>query len=104
MEGKAPRARDFTGTWNTSAGSVVTKMMLTQIGDRVTGTYDFAGGTISGTAKGNVLRYRWTQTDGRKGAGYFELVDGGNGLRGHWSHTDDPDNKSGGSWTGTRLE
>ena len=98
----APGSGNFDGVWQTAFGTLRTRITLRQSGNRVTGTYTWADGKIEGTVTGNVLRFKWTQSNGRKGAGHFILKPDGKSFEGYWSYTDDPDNKSGGSWNGTR--
>ena len=54
----------WTGTWDTSWSGGGARMHLTQNGNRVTGTFEYKGGTIDGTISGNRLTGRWTQTNG----------------------------------------
>lgn len=81
-------AATWTGTWNTNYGRVV----LTQAGNIVTGTYLFCSGHLHGTVTGSTVRGRWGQRfpcDGaREGSGRFEftMTPGGDAFRGHWNY------------------
>lgn len=103
--GHAPNAgtpatgTDFSGEWDTRAG-VSYRIRFTQTGNRVTGTYE--GGEIEGTVMGNVLRFRWKQTNGNKGAGKFTLSADRKSFAGVWTYGDDPDTATN-SWNGTRI-
>jgi hypothetical protein len=99
--GQAPpvSTASFAGEWSSTYGT----LSMMQEGNHVTGTYTHADGKLEGTVTGNVLRFQWTQNNG-KGAGYFVLSDDGKKFEGYWSYTDNPDDKSGGGWTGTRVE
>ncbi len=91
---------NFAGNWETTSG----KMILTQKGDLVRGTYEdqAKGGHIDGIVRGNTLRLTWVQTvNGSCGSALFKLSPTGNSFTGTWSSTDTPDTNAG-SWTGTR--
>lgn len=100
LTGKKPpvtSSSNFAGEWKTTW----LDMSLTQAGNRVTGTFAWADGKVEGTVTGNILRFHWTQSNG-KGAGHLTLSEDGKSFKGFWSYTDDPDNQSGGTWDGTR--
>jgi hypothetical protein len=89
----------FTGTYSTNWG----ELTLTQDGSTVSGSYTGqASGTISGVIENGRLKYEWTQPDGGKGRGYFELFDNGMTIRGKWGAGED--DSSGGVWEGTRTD
>jgi hypothetical protein len=94
----------FSGDWDTRCfGGFTYKMRLTQKGDRVTGTYEGnTTGTIEGTVVGRVLRYRWSQSNGNKGAGKFSLEPDGKTFKGGYTYSDDPE-LSDRYWNGTRV-
>ncbi len=97
----------FTGEWDTrSYGGYTSKVRLTQIGGRVSGTYQQAGGGVSGTIDGtvsnNVLRYRWIQSNGSKGTGRFTLSEDGTAFSGFFGYDEDPD-KADRYWNGKRT-
>ncbi|HEV7700992.1 MAG TPA: hypothetical protein VGO43_12235 [Pyrinomonadaceae bacterium] len=58
--------------------------------------------SITGTVNGNVLRFRWSE-DGGRGAGRFTMSSDGDSFEGTFSMTDNPDDTSGGTWSGTRA-
>jgi hypothetical protein len=68
---KAP----FTGVWDTVAGSATRyTVQLTQVGNKVTGTYSPHNGKITGgIVVGNKLTFTWTQDGGWAGTGEFTL-------------------------------
>jgi hypothetical protein len=106
-EGPGAIANDtFTGVWATvtAAGSHYTMNLTQQNGDRVSGTYVSADGSVTGTIdgriEGGVLVYRWTEGSS-KGSGKFTLAADGRSFQGSWSLGDDP-NLAQNSWTGTR--
>jgi hypothetical protein len=91
-------AEPFTGSWQTN----IVDLHLTQSGKTVTGTYDYKGGSLTGSVTGNRLDYSWTQTDGKTGTGYFIVSDNGSSIDGCYGYGED--NKNGGHWTGTRKK
>ena len=97
---------NFGGEWQTTNVGYSVAMSLRQDGNRVTGTYTWAGGSgkLEGTATGKMLLYSWNQiqVDGRTGTGHFILSDDGRSFDRYWSQTNDPYNKSGGHWVGQR--
>ncbi|CAN5305449.1 hypothetical protein BH20ACI2_BH20ACI2_21860 [soil metagenome] len=58
--------------------------------------------SITGTVTGNVLRFKWLE-DGGRGAGRFTMSSDGQSFQGTISMTDNPDDTSGGTWSGTRA-
>jgi hypothetical protein len=102
--GKAPEpaGTSFTGEWDTNAGTSY-RMKLTQVGTKVTGTYGDAGfGTLEGTVTDGVLRFKWSQSSGSKGAGRFSILPDGSAFAGAWTYEDDPE-KSTRPWDGKRI-
>ena len=89
-------SKDLSGTWKSN----VVDLHLTQSGTTVTGTYDYEGGKLGGTITGNRLDYTWTQTNGKKGRGYFIIADDWKSMSGRYGYNDD--NSDGGEWIGTR--
>jgi hypothetical protein len=61
-----------------------------------------SAGSIKGTVEGNVLRFTWSQDNGR-GSGRFTLSSDGESFQGTFSATKNPDDTSGGTWNGTRV-
>ena len=93
------------------AGTFVTTyhdLTLTVSGNAVTGTYDYRGGSISGTLNGFVLTGTWYEADAP--AGYqggnilWTFNDQWDGFSGSWNYTSDGplDVTDGRAWTGTR--
>ncbi|MEP6787352.1 MAG: hypothetical protein ABJB40_02895 [Acidobacteriota bacterium] len=78
--GKTP----FTGVWETvSADSYRYTVRLTQIGNKVTGTYSPHNGKIfGGIVVGNKLTFKWTQDGDYEGTGEFTLDDDRKGFTG----------------------
>jgi hypothetical protein len=87
----------FDGTWFTDFG----EMRLTQQGNKVSGTYDYDGGKLTGTVTENVLRFQWTQASGSKGSGRFLLAADGKSFNGYWYRGEDPA-LADQVWNGTR--
>lgn len=80
-KGSRPKPKDFNGLWRSASGP----MRLTQTGDKVRGTYLWAGsGTIEGTVKGKVLTFTYTESTGAKGSGTFTLSDDADSYAGKW--------------------
>ncbi|HEX3083817.1 MAG TPA: hypothetical protein VHP99_04780 [Pyrinomonadaceae bacterium] len=94
----------FAGEWNASVQNGYSfKMSLRQDGNRVTGTHDDNRTIIEGVVDGRTLRFRYIYKDNStRGAGTLVLSDDGRSLSGFYSHTDDPNNGSNGSWKATR--
>jgi hypothetical protein len=61
-----------------------------------------SAGSIKGTVEGSVLRFTWSQDNGR-GSGRFTLSSEGEAFQGTFSATKNPDDTSGGTWNGTRV-
>ena len=89
-------SKDLSGTWKTN----VVDLHLAQSGNTVNGTYDYEGGKLEGTIAGNRLDYTWTQTNGKKGRGYFIISDDWKSISGKYGYNDDDSN--GGEWKGTK--
>jgi hypothetical protein len=113
----ASKAANFTGVWNiiTDKGE---KYVITLRHNRsdfsyVSGSYHLLGdvkdkpldGGLTGMVKNsepNVLRFTWSSDEGRR-AGRFTLSSDGQSLEGTYSATKNPDDTSGGTWSGTRA-
>jgi hypothetical protein len=95
-----PPSPTFTGTWNTSFGS----MQLTQTGNQVTGTYADCpnnGATISGTVTGTALDGTWTEPcHNAQGRIHFVLSADGKSFTGLWGVGSATPT---GAWNGTRA-
>lgn len=85
----------WTGVWDTTYGN----MELTQSNGNVTGTYDFAQGSIQGTVQGNKLIGTWIEGED-SGEFEFTLSTDGDSFSGGW-RSDPSDDWS--LWTGTRV-
>jgi hypothetical protein len=81
-------AATWTGTWNTNYGRVV----LTQTGASVTGTYLFCSGHISGSVTGATMHGSWHQrfpcggAKGGSGRLEFTLSASGESFKGRWKY------------------
>ena len=94
----------FTGNWSVASEDAAYKMSMTQTGNAVSGSYrgnDGSQGSFSGTVQGNVLRFKWTQTDGFAGTGKFTLASDGNTFDGSYNFGTNPDVVEG-QWGGSR--
>jgi hypothetical protein len=105
---------NFTGVWNTITGKGE-KLVITLRHERddpgvVTGSYHLLGdmkdkpldGALNGTVTKNVLRFTWSSDKDRR-AGRFTLSSDGESFEGTYSPTRNPDDTSGGTWSGTRA-
>lgn len=89
---------DVSGKWDTNWGELV----LTQSGNKVTGTYVHDKGKIKGGLIGNVLKGTWSEAPTyapNKDAGNFEFTFTENSFKGKWGYGNE---KLTGTWTGTR--
>jgi hypothetical protein len=74
-------------------------MTLSIIGNRVSGTYEYAGGQIEGIISGHTLTGTWTQTSG-KGKIVFDFNNDYSSFTGKWGYNNDtPSNE----WNGTKI-
>src|SRR5688572_16109763 len=90
----------WTGTWaDQSYGG---EFQLTQdAAGRVTGSYTFCAGSITGTVSGNTLQGTWNQAQpGCSPTGWFifTLNATGDGFSGTWGYPDTPTSTPAGSW------
>jgi hypothetical protein len=99
----------WTGTFMTtwSGGGHDVRMMLVQSGKTVTGTYEYNGGTITGTVQDNRLVGTWAEDNGAsKGPVEFEITPDGKTFAGWWGYEGDDftlTKKGSPSWTGIRV-
>jgi hypothetical protein len=88
----------WTGTWQLSFQGGAATLKTTQSGNRVSGSYDWYGGKIEGTVKGNVMTGTWTNT---AGSGPFEwkMAPDGRSFQGFyiWQGANY-------AWGGTRIQ
>lgn len=109
-EGPMPEGGSFTGVWHSPQYG---RMQMVQTGNNVIGEYvkDERTGRIQGTARGNVLRFEWTEerelVAGRpvvtRGLGYFRYSigeDGDHYITGEWGIDDN--RSGGGEWNAVR--
>lgn len=87
----------WDGEWSTSEAP----MKLTQNGEKVTGTYDFKDGKISGTISGDKLTGTWTQSN-TYGDFEFIMSDNGKSFKGNWRYYNSDKSGWSGPWTGQR--
>lgn len=93
---KTGGAWNFSGTWQTDDGTIG-KMILSQSGMTVTGTYTHADGKVEGTASEGEFVGKWTQSSaGAEPYGEFEMTlsSDGKSLTGRWKYD------SRGAWYG----
>jgi hypothetical protein len=91
---KSPAAAGWAGTWSTDFN----RLVLTQIGNRVKGTYDFKEGRLEGVVEGELLEGTWTQSNG-SGRFEFRLNPDGRSFKGRWGYGK---SVAQGAWNGTR--
>lgn len=86
----------FTGLWTTTYGA----MRLNVIGDDVHGTYAWNGvAEITGKRDGDrAFSFSYSQPDGERGTGRFELAADGDSFAGTWKTA----SGGGGNWSGAR--
>jgi len=109
-EGPMPSGGSFTGVWHSPQYG---RMEMVQTGQQVVGHYtkDERTGRIQGTARGNVMRFEWSErrelVAGRpittRGRGYFRYAIGDDSdhyIRGEWGVDDAM--TGGGEWNGVR--
>ena len=89
-----PKQTGWSGAWSTDFN----RLVLTQEGIRVTGTYAYMGGRLEGSVQGNVLQGTWTQSNGR-GRFEFRMSADGRSFTGKWGNRQ---TLTGGPWNGTR--
>lgn len=91
---------DVSGTWHTGWNGAPVKMYLTQIGDLVTGSYEFNNGKLMGRITENILEGGWAQSNC---VGNFKLIftADGNKFNGHWGYNKEI--SGGGPWYGRKL-
>ena len=79
----APAKGPFTGVWNTKAGGITFTVTLTQIGNKVTGTYTpYNGKIFGGVVTDDTVEFKWSQSNGSEGTGEFTLNDDRKGFTG----------------------
>lgn len=82
------------GVYQTNYGALT----IEQDGARIRGCYDYAGGKLSGTLNGRVMRFDWHQDqDKRAGTGIMALSTKGE-IKGFWYEN----GRLGGEWSGVR--
>lgn len=91
----------FDGTWTSETGGREFILTLTQVSDRVYGTYSPNNGMIVGRVVDGALTYYWKQ-DGAFGAGTFRLSGDNNSFTGSYSFDLNPATVSA-PWNGTRT-
>ncbi len=98
---------DFSGTWETVTGQGNTfTMLLSQLGNKVKGTYSPGNGTISGTISSNGnLTYTWIQNGGKEGlgSGTFQPSRDSASFQGWFNRKIGNPEMAMGSWTGRKI-
>jgi hypothetical protein len=89
----------LTGSYKPSAGSM---FEIVKVSASTAEPVPQNKSSITGKVTGNVLRFIWAE-DGGQGAGRFTLSSDGESFEGTFSHTNNPDDTSGGTWNGTRV-
>ena len=100
MAGAKTKA-DISGKWETNWGA----LYLSQIGNKVIGTYDYQHGRIEGTIVGNKFKYTWSQFPSYtnkydKGTGYF-TIENKKSISGKWKFVSSK--KWEGDWVAVRI-
>ncbi|MCC6982008.1 MAG: hypothetical protein IT535_01940 [Bauldia sp.] len=96
-----PGPATFDGTWSSQSGGREFTITLTQVSDRVYGTYSPENGMIVGRVANGALTYYWKQ-DGGIGAGTFQLAGDNNSFTGSFSTDLNPAFITG-TWNGART-
>jgi hypothetical protein len=96
-----PRQINISGEWDTNWG----KMILEQIDNKVTGTYEWDNGKIEGTLEGYILKGFWSQDvthdcPNDKGPIEFTFSSDVKSFTGVYAYCD---GKVAGGWTGTLI-
>lgn len=95
---------NVNGDWYTDFG----KLNLIQDGNRVTGTYKFRNGTLTGTIVGNTITGTWTEVADSgtskepKGSFRFVFSPDGKSFKGSWGYG--AKFYDGGQWNGEKIE
>jgi small-conductance mechanosensitive channel len=84
----------WTGKWDTRWRGGGAELVLTQVGDKVTGSYPLYGGRIEAQAAGSALRGRWIEGQ-RSGGFLFVMAPDGRSFMGRYDN--------GEWWTGGRI-
>ncbi|NBS43232.1 MAG: hypothetical protein EBT34_05760, partial [Acetobacteraceae bacterium] len=96
MTGFPSVAQNFwAGTWETHWATGSARMILSQDGARVTGSYPLLSGQIEAAAEGKLLRGRWSE-DKREGSFEFILAEDGQSFIGRRDGVE--------WWTGARSQ
>ena len=99
--GKQPTAQ-WSGSWDTNWGI----MTLSQSGNKVTGTYVYRNGRISGIVSGNTLTGKWSesptyQPPEQAGDVILKLSNDGMSITGEWRYGSSGDWS--GEWNGKKI-
>jgi len=85
----------WAGTWETHWATGSARMLLSQDGSRVSGSYPLLSGQIEAAAEGKLLRGRWSE-DQREGSFEFILAEDGQSFIGRRDGVE--------WWTGARNQ
>ena len=100
--GYAAAECSYTGTWSTEWGP----MTLSQVGNSVTGTYEYDSGRINGTVSGGVFKGKWSEAPtytepDDAGDEEFTISSDCNKFTGRWGYGSS--GNMSGEWIGTRI-
>lgn len=94
----------YVGVWNTTTntGETFALNLALRAGETLVGHYTSTG-VLRGTVRSRVLRFRWQREGVGEGAGKLTFSTDGQSFQGTISTTDNPDDTTGGSWSGVRA-
>ena len=82
----------FTGQWEELDSGTRYVLRLNQDGVKVTGTYNWKGGEVTGQVEDDgSLQLKWKQDNGISGGGVLSLASNGQRLDGYWWYSSGPD-------------
>jgi hypothetical protein len=94
----------YVGVWNTvtNTGETFALTLALRSGETLVGHYTSTG-VLRGAVRTRVLRFRWQREGVGEGAGKLTFSADGQSFQGTISTNDNPDDPSGGSWSGVRA-
>lgn len=91
---------NFAGKWHSGGGD----LDITQSGSSISGKYNWAGGTFTGTVVGRTAYIKWTQNNDREGTAKWTMAEGDNSFAGDYVYTVPASAVGkGGRWSATRI-